>query len=67
LKISQPHVDPSRCTGCGICENKCPLTDRPGIRIFGTNESRSDYQAVSRETEELPPNQTGGEANPYGG
>ena len=24
----QPYVDPSLCTGCGICENRCPVFDR---------------------------------------
>jgi MauM/NapG family ferredoxin protein len=65
VRVKQPRVDRSRCTGCGICENKCPLKDRPGIRVFSTNESRSDYEAVTREPEELPAG-TADSDNPYG-
>lgn len=39
--IKQPRVDPDRCTGCGICENKCIFTDRPAIRVFSANEARN--------------------------
>lgn len=38
--VKQPHVDPLLCVGCGICENVCPLKDRPGVRIFSANETR---------------------------
>lgn len=67
VRVKQPHVDPSRCTGCGICENKCPLKDRPGIRVFSTNESRHAYEAVTREATALPPGQAADEGDPYGG
>jgi len=38
--IKQPHVDPDKCIGCGVCENVCPYKDRPGIRVSSANESR---------------------------
>lgn len=38
--IRQPHVDPDKCIGCGVCENVCPFKDRPGIRVTSANESR---------------------------
>ena len=38
--VKQPRVDPDRCTGCGICENKCVFTDQPAIRVFSANETR---------------------------
>jgi len=40
LTIKQPHVDPEKCTGCGVCEYVCPFEDRPGIRVTSANESR---------------------------
>ena len=40
-KIKQPHVDPEKCIGCGICENVCPYKDGPAIRVMSANESRN--------------------------
>jgi polyferredoxin len=31
--LKQPHVDFSRCVGCGACEFACPLQDQPGVYI----------------------------------
>jgi ferredoxin len=39
--VKQPRIDPEQCIGCGICENVCPLKDRPGVRVFSANESRN--------------------------
>jgi polyferredoxin len=38
--IKQPHVDPEKCSGCGICENVCPFKDRPGVYVTSANETR---------------------------
>jgi ferredoxin len=38
--VKQPHVDPDRCIGCGVCEHVCPYKDRPAIRVFSANETR---------------------------
>jgi len=40
--LKKPVVDPRKCVGCGICENKCPVVDIPAIRVTSINESRSD-------------------------
>ena len=65
--IKQPRVDPSRCIGCGICENKCPLTDHPGIRVLSTNESRNDYQAIPVAPDEVPFGAPAEDEDPYAG
>ncbi len=45
--IHQPHVDLAKCIGCGVCEHACVFKERPGIRVFSTNESRNtDYQPI---------------------
>jgi len=45
--IKQPHVDPEKCIGCGICENVCPYRDRPAIRVASSNETRAaDNQPI---------------------
>ena len=41
VDVKQPHVDLDLCIGCGICENKCPVTDRPAITVTSLGESRS--------------------------
>lgn len=41
VKVKLPQVDLTRCTGCGICENKCPVRGKPAIRIISAGESRS--------------------------
>ena len=37
-----PFIDTELCTGCGICENKCPVVDKPAIRVTSVGESRSE-------------------------
>lgn len=39
--LKQPYLDPDKCIGCGICENKCPIQDKPAIRVSSVGESRS--------------------------
>ncbi len=41
VRLQQPHVDPSRCIGCGLCEHECPISGLRGIRVTSENESRS--------------------------
>ncbi|HBO85293.1 MAG: hypothetical protein A2073_05400 [Deltaproteobacteria bacterium GWC2_42_11] len=40
--LKRPYVDPDLCTGCGICENKCPVRDLPAIRVTSIGETRSE-------------------------
>jgi MauM/NapG family ferredoxin protein len=39
-RLQRPIVDPARCVGCGICENKCPVGERAAIRVSSVGESR---------------------------
>ena len=41
IRLKQPHVDLTRCIGCGICEHECPVSGRRAIRVTAENESRS--------------------------
>lgn len=41
VDVKQPHVDLDLCIGCGICETKCPVIDRPAIYVTSIGESRS--------------------------
>jgi len=40
-KVKLPQVDLTQCTGCGICENKCPVRGKPAIRVISAGETRS--------------------------
>ena len=32
--IHKPYVDESKCVGCGICQNKCPVRPKRAIRVL---------------------------------
>jgi MauM/NapG family ferredoxin protein len=34
ITLKRPHVLHERCTGCGICENHCPLNGQAAIRVY---------------------------------
>ena len=38
VTLKKPHVIEELCTGCGICENKCPLEGRSAIEVFSRNK-----------------------------
>jgi MauM/NapG family ferredoxin protein len=40
ITVKRPYVVTETCIGCGICENKCPLKDEPGIRVTAREEDR---------------------------
>lgn len=44
--LKLPHVDPKLCVGCGICENKCPVHDRPAVRVSSIGETRSQMNQM---------------------
>jgi len=40
-------VDLDYCTGCGICETRCPVVDRAADRLSAANESRTPRSSIS--------------------
>ena len=41
VRLEQPHVDPAKCIGCGMCEHECPVSGLRAIRVTSENETRS--------------------------
>ncbi|MHC4942622.1 MAG: 4Fe-4S binding protein [Planctomycetota bacterium] len=49
--VNLPHVEPSICNGCGVCEYVCPVADRAAILMSSVGESRSrDNRIVIQES-----------------
>jgi len=46
VQVQKPRVDPSLCTGCGACENACPIHDRKAIYVTSVGESRSPENQI---------------------
>jgi len=41
ITVKQPHVNIDLCIGCGICQNKCPVSDQAAIRVTSVGETRN--------------------------
>jgi ferredoxin len=46
LMVKQPRVDAELCIGCGICQNKCPMADRPAVLVTSLGESRNPTNQI---------------------
>jgi ferredoxin len=46
VRLQTPHVDPERCTGCGICEHECPVSGLRAIRVSAEGESRQKRHSL---------------------
>lgn len=50
VALQKPFVDPTRCTGCGICEHECPVSGLRAIRVTAENESRNHNHSLLTKT-----------------
>ena len=46
VRLQQPHVDPQKCIGCGVCEHECPVLGLRAIRVTAENESRAPHHRL---------------------
>ena len=40
VTLQRPSVQPDLCTGCGLCENRCPIGEQAAIRVSSIGETR---------------------------
>ena len=45
-RVKLPQIDLKQCTGCGICENKCPVKGKPAIKVIAAGETRSPRNRI---------------------
>lgn len=50
VTVQRPRVDVDLCVGCGICETKCPVQDRPAIYVTNIGETRSRTNQIRLES-----------------
>jgi polyferredoxin len=50
ITVQRPRVNVDRCVGCGICENVCPVQDRPAIYVTNIGETRSRTNQIRLES-----------------
>jgi len=50
ITVQRPRVDVDRCVGCGICENVCPVQDRPAVYVTNVGETRSRTNQIRLES-----------------
>jgi ferredoxin len=41
LVVKQPRVNAELCIGCGICQNKCPMSDQAAVLVTSVGETRN--------------------------
>ncbi len=46
VRVRQPYVVDSLCIGCGICENRCPLSGEAAVLVTAAGESRHAGRAA---------------------
>jgi MauM/NapG family ferredoxin protein len=50
VALARPRVDPARCVGCGLCENRCPVGEEAAIRVSSVGESRDPLNRMILES-----------------
>ena len=47
VSLARPRVEPARCVGCGICENRCPVGALAAIRVTSVGETRDPLNRLT--------------------
>jgi len=46
VTLNHPFIVPDLCIGCGICQARCPVSDRPAVYVTAVGENRSDKRRL---------------------
>ncbi|MFW2366374.1 MAG: 4Fe-4S dicluster domain-containing protein, partial [Desulforhopalus sp.] len=46
VTLNKPFIIPDLCTGCGICQKECPVSDQPAAYVTAVGESRSQERRL---------------------
>ena len=46
IALNKPFIVPDLCIGCGICQARCPVADKPAVYVTSIGESRSDKRSL---------------------
>jgi ferredoxin len=47
VRVQRPHLDPTLCVGCGLCEAKCPVSDLAAVRVTRVGETRDPRSSLT--------------------
>ncbi len=50
ITLQRPSVEPELCTGCGLCENRCPVGEQAAIRVSSVGETRDPRNRMLQRT-----------------
>ncbi len=50
VQVQRPRVDVDLCIGCGVCENVCPVQNKPAVYVTNIGETRSRTNQIRLES-----------------
>ncbi|MDX2438858.1 MAG: 4Fe-4S binding protein [Acidobacteriota bacterium] len=53
ITLQRPSVQPDLCTGCGLCENRCPVGEEAAIRISSVGETRDPQNQMLQQRSDV--------------
>jgi polyferredoxin len=57
VTLQRPNIEPELCTGCGLCENRCPVGEEAAIRVSSIGESRDPRNQMMQRRLKVPAQQ----------
>ena len=51
IQVQRPRVNVDLCIGCGVCENVCPVQNKPAVYVTNIGETRSRTNQILLESD----------------